>query len=538
MIRIMNLKMAIERPETHLKSVAAKYLHIEESDILSFTIEKKSLDARPRSDGNILYTYSVDLETVNEEEILAKNINNVRAVKAIVYTPPKTITNPPKLRPIVVGAGPAGLAAGLLLAECGYAPIVIERGENIEERTESVENFGRRGFKLNSNIQFGEGGAAAFSAGLFRKFTKDERIRKLMADVLLTPEVDPAAFYDDQTFLGSDVVTKIVKNIRDRITDFGGEIIYNTYVENLLVVSGEVKGVITEDARVHYSDHVVIATGLAARDTYRMLHSHQVEMMPMPFAIGLRIEHPKEVLNRAQYREYAFHPNLKPAGYSLSHHTKSGRNVYPFAISPGGQLIPSATEYGGLMVSGTTKSTMSLPNTNSALVVQLNLNDFEGGPDDIFAGVEFQRKLEHKAFVMGGSNYMAPAQLLGDFMNKQPSTAIGSVKPSYGLGVTLCNLHDLLPDFICDALIEAIKSFGKKVRGFDMPDAVLTGIESRPAAPIRVIRDKTTLQSPSIQGLFLAGDGTGYASGIISSHVDGIKVAEAVIASYEALEQV
>jgi len=533
MLRMLNLKLSIDRPETELSKLVAQTLKIEVNDILSLVIEKKSLDARPKIDGNIYFIYSVDilLEEDLETEILSRNLPNIRISKVLSYIPPKRLTTTLDARPIIVGAGPAGLAAGLLLAEAGYLPIIIEQGEQLEDRRVTVEKLGDHGFKEYSNMQFGEGGAAVFSAGLFRKFSKDERIKKLISDFKLSNKVHDSAFYEDHTFLGADVMYDVVLNIKKRIKEFGGEFLYKTKVENLLIVQGVIKGVITDKNKVFYSDHVIFATGISARNSYEILKNHNIDMSLLPFAVGLRIEHPKSVINRAQYREYAYHPNLKPAGYSLNYRTSTSRTVYPFAISPGGIVVPCPTEYGGLMVGGTTKSSMDSPNTNSALVVQINLSDLPS--DDILAGIDFQRDLEQKTFAMGGRNFKAPAQLLGDFIKDQPSTSLGSVTPTYPAGVTLCNLRELIPNYVSTALIEAINSFGKKINGFAMDDAVLTGIESRPSSTIRITRCKVSLQSVSVSGLFVAGDGTGYASGIISSYVDGIKVAEAVIADYE-----
>lgn len=531
MLRILNLKLSIEKPETQLKQLAAKALRLAVDEILSLRIEKKSLDARPKHDGSIHFIYSVDVEVADEDFILSLNLPNVKKAQILSYNPPKKVAIPPAKRPIVVGAGPAGLAAGLLLAEAGYNPLIIEQGEAIEQRVISVKNFSTATLKENSNIQFGEGGAAVFSAGLFRKFVKDERIVKLINDFKLTPAVRDSDFYSEQTFLGSDIVFDVIVNIKKRILTLGGEFLYETQVNNLLVAESTIKGVTTSDNQEFASDHVIFATGISARSVYELLRHHHVELIPMPFAVGLRIEHPKEVINKAQYRACANHLGLKPAGYNLNHKTASGRTVYPFAISPAGQVIPSPSEKETLIVSGTTTSARNYQNTNSAIVVQLNSDDFES--NDIFAGLDFRQKLEQKAFELGGGSYKAPAQLVGDFINNRPSTALGSVTPSYPHGVTLCNLHDLLPDFVCAALVEAITVWGNKIVGFDMADAVLTGVESRASSLMRIVRCKETMQSVSLNGLYVAGDGAGYAAGIISSYVDGIRVAEAVIASYQ-----
>lgn len=534
MLRILNFKVTVDSALEDLPKFVADFLKIKESDMLEFNIVKQSLDARARADGSIHFVYTIDVTVADENTILALNLPNVRQFEKVNYVFPTKRETPPMNPPIIIGTGPAGLAAGLLLAEAGYAPIVLERGESFEDRTFSVENYGRYGIKEESNIHFGEGGAATYSAGLFRsqdRNFKNPQFLKLVRDFKSAPSVKDFHFYQDKPILGSDVISDIVLSLRNKLLAHGGDIRCNTKVENLLVVKGRVTGVITHDQQVIYSDHIIIATGVSAKDSYEFLHAHGVDMTPLAFAVGLRIEHPKEALNRAQYREYAYHPNLEPATYNLNYRTKDDYTVYPFAVSPGGQIIPAMTEYGHLTIGGTTKSAKHTANTNAALVVQLKPEDLPTG--DLFVGIAFQRELERKAYQMGGGNYKAPAQLVGDFLKKQPSVALGSVPSTYGPGITLCNLHDLLPTNIGNALIEAIRGFAKRIKGFDMHDAILTGIDSRPSSTIRITRNVETMESINMAGLYPAGEGAGYAAGIVSSYLDGIKVAEAVIASYE-----
>jgi len=537
MLRILNLWLHIDTDNelNELKTLVTKRLKIKESDFISFNLAKKSLDARPRSNGAIGFIYSVDIHLTEDLEqfIISQNLQNVRKQNPISYTMPSVAKIPPTKRPIIVGAGPAGMAAGLLLAQCGYQPVILERGEILEKRTYTVENFGKIGFKKESNIQFGEGGAAAFSAGLLRTRNKDERQQKMISDFMLSSKINEDSFVSDQPILGSDVYSSITISIRNEIIRLGGTFHFETKVEHLLILKDKIAGVFTNNLGVLYSDHVIMATGISARDTYKMLDDHGAIMEPLPFSVGIRLEHPKSVLNRAQYREYAYHPKIDPASYNLTYLSPDGRKVSPFAICPGGQILASGTDYGGLIVSGSTKSDKALPNTNSSLVVTVKLEDLPS--KDLFAGIDFQRDLEQKAFKLGGRNYYAPTQLMSDFLAKRPSTEIRSVIPSYKPGVTLCNLHDILPDFVSENLINAIHSFAKRINGFDMDDAILTAIESRPASPIRILRSPTTMQSLSISGLYPAGDGAGYAAGIISSHIDGIKVAEAVISNFESM---
>jgi len=526
MIRISQLKIGIDESVDLLSDLIAKKLKIASSEILDYRIFKESVDARR---GSVTFVYTVDVTINNEASVLGRGLSNVTQTPDLAYKMPTSVGQAPIEPPVVIGFGPAGMYAALLLAQCGYHPIVLERGEAVDERAVTVDNFWRNG-ELNpeSNVQFGEGGAGTFSDGKLTTRVKDLRGRKVLEE-LVAAGAPPEILYQAHPHVGTDLLRNVVKNIREKIIQLGGTVRFNTKVEDFELTDGQITAVVTQKEIIK-TKNVILAIGHSARDTFTKLYEHKIEMVAKPFAVGARIEHPQKLINQAQYKEFADHPKLGAAEYRLTHQASNGRGVYTFCMCPGGYVVPSSSEPNTVVTNGMSEHARSEPNANSAVLVQVTLDDFAS--DHPLAGVEFQRDLESRAFVMGGSDYKAPAQRVGDFLTGQPSESVGTVEPSFFNGVKMTNLHDLFSKSICDALVEGISAFGKKMTGFDMDDAILTAVETRSSSPIRINRDSETLQSTTVAGLYPAGEGAGYAGGIVSSAIDGLKCAEALIESY------
>ena len=526
MIRISQLKIGIDESIQKLPSLIAKKLKIKETAIKDYRIFKESIDARR---GTITFVYTVDVTLENETSILEKQIPHVTLTPHLEYDMPPKRESVPEKRPIVIGFGPSGMYAALLLAQCGYNPIVLERGGTVDERVMSIDDFWKKGI-LNpeSNIQFGEGGAGTFSDGKLTTRVKDLRGRKVLEE-LVKAGAPEEILYVAHPHVGTDLLRDVVVNIRKTIIDLGGEIHFNTKVEHFVIKEGQIRGVMTNKNQVFDSEHVILAVGHSARDTFEQLYEQQIDMVAKPFAIGARIEHPQALIDKAQYKAVAGHPKLGAAEYRLTHQASNGRGVYTFCMCPGGHVVPSSSEPNRVVTNGMSEHARAESNANSAVLVQVQLEDFPS--DDPLAGIEFQRHLESKAFVLGGSNYQAPVQLVGDFLVNRPSTGIGAVMPTYAIGTRLVNLHELFPKEICEAMVEGIQAFDKKISGFAMNDAILTGVESRSSSPIRITRDAQTLQSTNLKGFYPAGEGAGFAGGIVSSAIDGLRCAEQVMQS-------
>lgn len=532
MLRISQLKIGINESIEKLPMLIAKKLKIKETEIKNYQIFKESIDARR---GIITFVYTVDVTLANEINILNKKIPHVSQTPHLDYQmPPKREVMPTK-RPIVIGFGPAGMFAALLLAEAGYRPLVFERGGSVDERIKSIDHFWKNGqLDPESNVQFGEGGAGTFSDGKLTTRVKDLRGRKVLEE-FIRAGAPKEILYKAHPHIGTDLLRHVVVNIRETILTLGGEVHFNTKIDDFIIDDGQIRGVVTKnkfdpnESQRFESDHVILAVGHSARDTFEKLYEHQVDMVAKPFAIGLRIEHPQKLINQAQYKEFAEHPKLGQAEYRLAHQATNGRGVYTFCMCPGGYVVPASSEPNRIVTNGMSEHARAEMNANSAVLVQIRLDDFQS--DHPLAGVEFQRQLESKAFVMGGSNYQAPAQLVGDFLANRPSMVTGSTKPSYALGIQLTNLHDLFSKEICEAMIEGIYAFDKKLSGFANNDAILTGIESRSSSPIRITRDLKSFESTNLKGLYPIGEGAGFAGGIVSSAIDGLRCAERVIDS-------
>lgn len=528
MLRVSNIKLSIDDDISSVKNRLVKKLGIKESELKSYNIYKESIDARKK--GMINFVYTVDVELENEQKILKRKVKDVSVVSQKEYIGVESGEKKLNGRIAVIGSGPAGLFASLLLAQRGYKPLMLERGADVDTRSKDVSEFWKnRKFKPESNVQFGEGGAGTFSDGKLTTRIKDIRCRKVLRE-LVEHGAPEDILYSHKPHVGTDILKDVVKNIREEIINLGGEVRFNSKVTDIEIESGKIKSIYINGTEKYDVEAVILAVGHSARDTYRMLNKRGVEIIQKPFAIGARIEHPQEMINKSQYGDLYTHPRLGAADYRLIEHTSNGRTAYTFCMCPGGSVIASASEENEVVTNGMSEHSRDKENANSALLVNINPEDF--GSSDPLAGIEFQQKYEKLAFRLGGENYNAPAQLVGDFLENKSSEKAGNVKPSYSPGVTFTNLSECLPDFVCETMREGIKMMGKRIKGFDMYDAVLTGVETRSSAPVRIVRNPDTFESSNTERLYPCGEGAGYAGGIVTAAVDGIKCAEKIIEIY------
>ena len=541
MIRITELTLpwgdpAEARTQDALRRAVLKRLALREPDLLDFTVFKRSHDAR-RKDREIAFVYIVDATVRDEARVLAahRDDRHVMAAPDTAFHPPPTAPAASIEQPLVVGFGPCGLFAALVLAQQGYRPIVLERGRDVRRRTQDTWGLWRkRTLTPESNVQFGEGGAGLFSDGKLYSQIKDPRHlgRQVMRE-FVRAGAPPEIMYVNKPHIGTFRLTGVVARMREEIIALGGEVRFEHKVVDLLIDerdgAKEVRGVQLADGTTIASRHVVLALGHSSRDTFRMLEQRKVFMEAKPFAIGFRIEHPQSLIDRARLGRFAGHPAIGAADYKLVHHAANGRSVYSFCMCPGGTVVAATSEPQRVVTNGMSQYSRNERNANAGIVVGIDPEkDFPGGP---LAGLALQERLESLAFEMGGGDYSAPAQLVGDFVAGRASTALGEVQPSYKPGIRLTDLAPLLPADAIAAMREALPVFGRQIRGFDRDDALLTGIETRTSSPLRITRDVDTLQSLNLRGLFPGGEGAGYAGGILSAGVDGIKLAEAVARS-------
>jgi uncharacterized FAD-dependent dehydrogenase len=536
MLRITELKLPLDHAEKDLRPAIVQRLGIADDQLLDFTLFKRSYDARKKNT-ELQFIYTIDLLVTDEAGVLARfaSDHNVNASPDVSY---KTVGQAPAdlaERPLVVGFGPCGIFAALLLAQMGFKPIVLERGREVRQRTKDTWGLWRKNvLNPESNVQFGEGGAGTFSDGKLYSQIKDplHHGRKVLHEFVRAGAPEEI-LYVSKPHIGTFRLTGMVETMRHEIEALGGEIRFEQKVSDLLVEDGQVQGVQLASGECLASRHVVLALGHSARDTFRMLHARDVFMEAKPFSIGFRIEHPQSVIDQARLGKYAGHPKLGAADYKLVHHARNGRSVYSFCMCPGGTVVAATSEPGRVVTNGMSQYSRNERNANSGIVVGITPEqDYPGGP---LAGIELQEALESKAYLLGGSNYEAPAQLVGDFIAGRPSTELGSIEPSYKPGVSLGDLALALPDFAIEAIREALPAFEKQIKGFSRHDAILTGIETRTSSPLRITRGKD-LQSLNTRGLFPAGEGAGYAGGILSAGVDGIRIAEAVARSMLGLD--
>ncbi|MEW6995711.1 NAD(P)/FAD-dependent oxidoreductase [Colwelliaceae bacterium MEBiC 14330] len=558
MIRLTNIKLPLDHQEHELEQAVLTKLSLSKEQLLNMTVFKRGYDARKKN--TIFLIYTLDVETACNKVLLEqfRADNQVRETPDMSY---KYVTQAPtdlKCRPVVIGMGPCGLFAGLVLAQMGFKPIILERGQEVRQRTKDTFGFWRKKvLNTESNVQFGEGGAGTFSDGKLYSQVND---RKHYSRKVLHEFVDAGApeeiLYVSKPHIGTFKLVTMVEQMRAKIFELGGEVRFNQRVEhiNFTDVEGKdstavgvqgyqnkkVTGLTLASGEYIKTNHIALAIGHSARDTFAMLFDQGVYIKAKPFSVGFRIEHEQSVIDAARFGKNAGNKILGAADYKLVHHCSNGRSVYSFCMCPGGTVVAAASEEGRVVTNGMSQYSRHERNANSAIVVGVNPSDFnnenETGEfaserEHVLAGIDFQRKLEEKAYFLGGENYDAPVQLVGDFLAGRKSGEHGSVSPSYKPGVRYCDLSQTLPSFAVAAIREAIPAFEKKIKGFSMADATLTAVETRTSSPIQITRDKETLQSLNVQGLYPAGEGAGYAGGILSAGIDGIKIAEAMALS-------
>jgi uncharacterized FAD-dependent dehydrogenase len=539
MLRLNEVKLPLNHNEDALKEAIIARLHIQPEQLTSFTVYKRSYDARKKS--AIVLIYALDVSTTDDDGILKRNARDSHLMpspdtsyKFVAHNVNASGAQP---RPVVIGMGPCGLFAALILAQMGLKPIILERGKTVRERTKDTFGFWRkRELNPESNVQFGEGGAGTFSDGKLYSQIKDPKHygRKVLTEFVKSGAPEEI-IYVSKPHIGTFRLVKMVEAMREEIVALGGEIRFEAKVTDIEIDEADgarqVRSLTLSNGERIVTEHVVLAVGHSARDTFQMLYERGVFIEAKPFSIGFRVEHPQSLIDACRFGPNAGHPLLGAADYKLVHHASNGRAVYSFCMCPGGTVVAAASEPGRVVTNGMSQYSRAERNANSAIVVSISPEDYPGHP---LAGIEFQRRLEEKAFVLGGSNYSAPGQLMGDFVAGRASTEFGAVVPSYKPQVQLTDLATILPEYAVTALREAFPAFDKQVKGYYKADAVLTGLETRTSSPIRIKRRDDDLQSLNTRGLFPAGEGAGYAGGILSAGVDGIKVAEAVALSMAA----
>ena len=522
-LRINQLKLPLDYARRPLKYYAARALRVAEDEITGVRLVKRSVDARDKS--RVHFSVTLDVDTQRAVRPLPPGIVQVETAAPRVLPAPRRLDH----RPMVVGLGPAGLFAALTLAKMGLRPIVVERGRSVDERAGDVERFWQTGaLNPDSNVQFGEGGACAFSDGKLTTGIKDPRCAEVL-ETLFRAGAPEDILYAAKPHIGTDRLRGVVKAIRQEIIALGGEVHFGCRLTEICASGGCVTGAVCETAqgRLEFDVRdIILAVGHSARDTFEMLYSMGVSMSQKAFSIGARIEHPQEMINRSQYGAAAGHPALGAADYKLSERMSDGRGVYTFCMCPGGHVVAAASENGGVVTNGMSFHARDGVNANSAVLVSVGPGDF--GADDPLAGVRFQRAWEQAAYRLAGESYRAPAQLVGDFLKKCPSKSVGDVAPTYRPGVEWTQLDKCLPAFAADALRRALPVFDRRIKGFARYDAVLTGVETRSSSPVRIERGADCVSS--IKGLYPCGEGAGYAGGILSAAVDGMRCAEALAA--------
>jgi len=535
MLRISDLKLRLGHPPEDLAPAICNRLGIPERDLITHTIVRRAHDARKKA--AILMVYTVDVALRDEAAVLERFAKDSQ-VRVRPDTDYRLVAQAPKdfTRPVVIGAGPCGLFAGLILAQMGFKPIILDRGKVVRERTKDTWGLWRRS-ELNpeSNVQFGEGGAGTFSDGKLYSQIKDPRhLGRKVLEEFVKAGAPEEILTEAHPHIGTFRLVTMVESMRETIEALGGEYRWQHRVDDFDIETAadgtrKLKGLHLSTGDYLAADHVVLAVGHSARDTFQTLYDRGVHIEAKPFSIGVRIEHPQSWMDKARFGACAGHPDLGAADYSLAHHCANGRTVYSFCMCPGGTVVAATSEPGRVVTNGMSQYSRNERNANSGFVVGIDPErDYPGHP---LAGIEFQRKWESLAYTAGGSTYAAPAQKVGDFLAGRPSEALGEVQPSYKPGIKMTDLAECLPPFVLEAMREALPVFGRQIAGYDHPDVLMTGVETRTSSPIRITRGKD-FQSLNVAGLFPAGEGAGYAGGILSAAVDGIKVAEAVAAAY------
>lgn len=526
MIRLRQIKLNIDHDnQNNLLKKVAKKLQIREKDIKNIVISKRSIDARKKD--NIEISYEVDVQ-VNDENKVIKNICNkdIFIAPNEVYTYQLSGTKSLKNRPVIVGFGPAGMMCAYMLSKCGYKPLIIERGSMVNKRVEQVENFWKTNkLNPNSNVQFGEGGAGTFSDGKLNTLVKDKEYRqKFIFETFVKNGAPKEIMYDAKPHIGTDILKSMVKNMREEIISMGAEFMFDTTLTNIILKNNELKAIEINNNTIIPCQVLVLAIGHSARDTFRMLHKNKLEMKNKPFAVGIRIQHNQEKINYSQYKDS--YKKLPPASYKLTYQTKSNRGVYSFCMCPGGYVVNSSSVDKMLVINGMSNYKRDTINANSALIVTISENDYG---KNILDGLKFQEKLEATAYKIG--NGLIPVQLYKDYKNNIISSEFKSVKPIFKGNYSFANINDIFPKYINDSLIEAIEHFGKIITCFDEDDAIISAVESRTSSPVRIIRNEN-LES-NIKGIYPCGEGAGYAGGITSAAIDGLKIFEKIVAKYK-----
>lgn len=537
MLRLTDIALPLDHPPEAIHKAILKKLAINPSQLKSVHVFKRGFDARKKTHIMLIYTLDIELDPVSERQLLAEKNPHVRPAPDTRYHFVGRAPEPLSQRPVVVGLGPCGIFIGLLLAQMGFRPIILERGKNVRERTKDTWGLWRKKIlNTESNVQFGEGGAGTFSDGKLYSQVKDPKHygRKVLNEFVASGAPEEI-LYVSKPHIGTFKLVTMVEKIRAQIIELGGEIRFSTRVDDIKIEDNAVKGVYLSNGEYLPCNFLALAVGHSARDTFTMLYERGVYIEAKPFSIGFRIEHEQAKIDECRFGTNAGNPILGAADYKLVHHCKNGRSVYSFCMCPGGTVVAAASEAGRVVTNGMSQYSRNERNANSGIVVGITPEDFPS--DHPLAGIELQRDLESRAFVLGGSNYDAPGQLVGDFIKGKPSTTLGSVQPSYTPGVHLTDLSTVLPDYAISAIREALPAFERQIKGFAMHDAVLTGVETRTSSPVRIKRNRDDYQSLNTKGLYPAGEGAGYAGGILSAAVDGIEVAEAVALSMVATAQ-
>lgn len=528
MIRISNLKLPVEYNDSLIKKKICSELRIDTRALIKYSIFKRSIDARKKNNVHFIITVDVEIDS-DENKVLARS-KCKNAVVALPYRYEIPDCKGLDNRPVIVGFGPAGMFAALILARAGARPIVFEMGKDCDSRVKDIESFIQTGrLNTSSNIQFGEGGAGTFSDGKLTTGTKDSRSRQVLIEFVNHGAPDEI-LYNAMPHIGTDNLRKVVKNIRNTIIELGGEVNFESKLVSLRVNDGKIIGADFEIGgknRIVETDNIILAIGHSSRDTFEMLYGSGIILEQKPFSVGVRIEHLRESIDRAQFGDYAGSKKLGAAPYKLNAKASNGRGVYTFCMCPGGEVVPAASENGMVCTNGMSYFERDAVNSNAALLVGVSPEDYDG--DNPLAGIEFQRKIERKSYILGGGDYCAPIQRVGDFLVHKKTSFVGEVKPSYSRGTQFAEMDDIFPQYITDAMREGIIAMDRRLNGFACPEAILTGSETRSSSPVRITRNPETLESVSLSGLYPCGEGAGYAGGIVSAAVDGIKCAEKIL---------